>query len=443
MEPAPVVPGRTSVRTSVALAGAALALYGLIRFVFNAAAVRVFGPEYVGVVGVGVSWATLAAVLVASAPAVVVSRFVAERRGRGEDERAGAVLAGVLLLGGFALAGAAVVLAGVPALAPVRLLALYAPGFGLYLLLKAGYLAWADDRSYFLAEIAACGAFFATFAAACAARSPLGATASLLVHPLVFALVAAVRLRRRLRWTGALRELRAGAGTYAPFLGASFVNALGGLGGYHLIVVAAGAILREPADVGYVALILASLSPLNLAPQALGAVLLPELAFRSAGADAAATRGLVRKSVVAMQVVAGAAGVPLLLFPGFWLARLGVPDRADLRLAWVLLALPLLVAMISAPCGHLLNATRHAAAHARATAATLLAGLAVGIATLAAWGVPGAGVFRAVGEIPLALFRLFRANREVGWAEGRRGSTAGTLLALAAAAVIGALAALP
>jgi O-antigen/teichoic acid export membrane protein len=427
----------------VALTAAALALYGLIRFVFNAVAVRIFGAEFVGVVGVGSSWATLAAVLIASAPAVVVSRFVAERRGRGEDERAAAVFAGVLLLSGSALAGAAVVLAFVPALAPVRLLALYAPGFGFYLLLKAGYLAWADDRRYFAAEIVSSVAFFAAFAAACAARSPLGATASLLVHPLAFGLLAAFRLRRRMRLSGALRELRAGAGTYAPFLGASFVNALGGLGGYHLIVVAAGAILRDPADVGYVALILASLSPLNLAPQALGAVLLPELAFRSGAGDADATRRLVRRSVAAMQGFAVVAGVPLLAFPGFWMARLGVPDRGDLRVAWVLLALPLLVAMISAPCGHLLNATRHAAAHARATAATLLAGLGVGWLALAAWGVPGAGLFRFVGEIPLALFRMARANREAAWAEGRRGLLAGTLLALGAAAVIGALAARP
>src|SRR4029079_3704542 len=94
---------------------AGLGLYGLIRFVFNLASVRIFGASFLGDVNLALSTQTLIAVLWSAIPTVVVAKFVAEARGRGDRAEAKRIAGG-----GVGLSLAMAVLAPIVSLAFVR-----------------------------------------------------------------------------------------------------------------------------------------------------------------------------------------------------------------------------------------------------------------------------------------------------------------------------------
>src|SRR5262245_38075448 len=124
------------------IAGAALALFGLIRFTFNAVGVRVFGPEYIGAVGSRISSLTLIAVLLASVPSVLATKFIAEFCGAGQQRRAEQLFSGVVVATAFmgTAAALALVLLGPPGVGGI--LMTYVPLYGLYLVLKGAYFAF-------------------------------------------------------------------------------------------------------------------------------------------------------------------------------------------------------------------------------------------------------------------------------------------------------------
>src|SRR5262245_36396727 len=91
---------RGPLRASLVIAAGALALFGLIRLVFNTIGVRVFGPEYIGTTGSMISMLTIVAIAVSAVPSVLATKFVAEFRGAGDSERAARIFSGVVLATG-------------------------------------------------------------------------------------------------------------------------------------------------------------------------------------------------------------------------------------------------------------------------------------------------------------------------------------------------------
>src|SRR6185369_285004 len=121
-----------------------------------------------------------------------------------------------------------------------------------------------------------------------------------------------------------------------------------------------------------------SLAPLNFLPAALGTSLFPEIARRYGAGDEPGQRRAVAGSVLALQLLVLSAGTALLLAPDTCLRLMHVPPERDVRITWILLAWVLQLTIVSSPCGHFLNATRHAARHAAASLVFLILGLAMG-----------------------------------------------------------------
>ena len=405
---------RVPLRVSLAISAAALALFGLIRFVFNAVGVRAFGPEYVGDIGASVSGLTIVAVAIASVPSVLATKFVAEFRGANDVRRAERIFSGAvvatLLAGGVCTAALAA--AGRPAGHPA--LVAYVALFGLYLVFKGTYFAFGIQKLYARAEAIGAAAFGIVFAVACAGRRTDWATASLLAQPACFALVAAYDHRRFFGARSGLAELVRDWRGYGAYSAASFVNAMSGLGSYHLLVVVASLRL-DAAALGYLNVMLAALSPLSFIPTAYGAAAFPEMSLRHGEGDREGLRALIARSTRALQALAILSAGPLLVVPRAWLTLLHLPPRPDLVAAWCWLAVSIQIAMTSAPSGHHLNATRHIDRHALLSGFFLVTGVGVGSLALAAWGIAGAGIMRFAIDAPAAWGRMALSNRVVGW----------------------------
>jgi len=413
-------PGRQGNRLGLSflLASVALALFGLIRFSFNIVGLRVFGAEYLGQINLALSSYTVAAVLLATVPSVFTSKFVSECLGRDEVRRArtlfGAML--VLTLSATVVSITVADLAGVPF--GERLLLPYVPAFGLYLLFKSSYFAFGMATRYFRSELIAAAAFFGLFGVACALSLPWLATASLLAHPLVFSCLALVDHRRCIEFHGSLAELRRSWKQYASYSGFTFVNALSGLATYHLVIIFAGLLLDSPSDVGYLGVLMATLSPLNLLPTALGTVLFPELARRFGARDEAAQRHLVGGMVLLLQMFTVVAVAPLMAMPEWVLQVIDVPLRPDLSQAWCWLALSFALSVVSSPCGHYLNATRFVHVQAAIAACSIVAGVVTGMIALPLLGTLGAGLMRFAAAGGAAWVRMGVSERRLRWVEG-------------------------
>jgi O-antigen/teichoic acid export membrane protein len=428
-----------SLRASFLVAAIALALFGLGRFLFNLVTVRVFGPEFVGEVNVALSGWTVVTVLLGTVPALLTSKFVAESIALGNEVRAkriySASLAAALVPGLIVAVAASVVAAS-----ENRLWSWYVPIFAAYLVTKAAAFAFARQRAYVISEATGFAAFLLLLVTGCVVGSTRIVELSLLLHPAIIVAVMTWNLRREVVGSGLVRELTDEWRRYSAFSGASAVNAAAGLVSYHLAVVLAGFLLADRASVGYLSVLLSSLSPLNFLPTALGTSLFPELARRHGAGDEAGQRRAVARSVIALQTVVCTAGTALLLAPEPALLAMHLPVDSSVRVTWVLLAWALQVSIVSSPCGHYLNATRFAARHAVASLWFLLIGLAVGIAGLVMIGLVGAAIMRVGVDVGLAWTRMLMAERSLRWSGGIRGAVVGCHVALAAAMVAGLLA---
>jgi O-antigen/teichoic acid export membrane protein len=218
------------------------------------------------------------------------------------------------------------------------------------------------------------------------------------------------------------------------FSGASLVNAIAGLATYHFIIVMAGRLMADRAQVGYLSVILSTLSPLNLLPMALGITLFPEFARRYEAGDPNAGRQLLTRSTLALQSVVTTFGFWLIVLPGPMLRLAGVPDQASTRTGWILIAWSLLATTMSAPAGFHLNATRRVVFQASVSAGFAAAGLAIGFIALPRLGIVAAGLMRAGSDLGLAWSRLIAADHDLGFARSTRIRIAASHVAIASAA---------
>jgi len=429
---------RRPLRDSFLISAAALALFGLIRFVFNAVGIRVFGPEYIGVVGSTISTLTVIAVALASIPSVLAAKFVAEYRGSGDTARAYRLFSGVVIGTGFMgllSSGALTALGRPPGAAS---LVCYVPLFGFYLVFKGTYFAFAYQRQYARAEAIGAVAFAIVFSAACFWRQPSLASASLLAHPLVFTLIALVDHRAFFRLHGGLAELAREWRRYGVYSIATFVNAMNGLGSYHFLVILASMFL-DLATVGYLNVLLATLAPLSLIPAAYGTAGFPEMARLHGVGDVERLRSLLWRSTVALQAIAVLAAGPILVAPGKILPLLHVPPDHGLLVTWCCIAVSLQLNMTSAPAGHFLNATEHVVRHAMLSGVFLVFGTVVGVAAMSVSGAVGVGIMRFALDGPLAWARMTLAERSVRWVGSHVAQLIGgqlAILSLFASAVV-------
>lgn len=401
------------------MSGATLALFGLVRLIFNAVGVRIFGAEYVGVVGAAQSTSSIAAVLLAAVPSVLGTRFVSQHRGAGEAERAArlftAVLVATIVLAGAATAAFA--WTGSPAGAPV--LAVYVLFFSLYLLFKATYFAFGMSRAYARAEGAGFVAFLVTFGVACALRSTTAATLSTLAHPAVVVLSGCWDHRAHWRPQGAWSELARDGKGYAGFALSTLANALNGLASYHLLLVLASRQL-DAESTGHLSVLLSALSPFSLLPTAFGSAAFPELSRRFGGGDHVGMTRLMRRSTIVLQGVILVAMTPFFFLSGALLPLLGLPADVGLETTWSWILLALLLNCISAPAGHYLNASEHVHKHAVLSVLTLAIGTWVGLGALTRYGIVGAGIMRWAVDGTMAWARIALAEIVSPWMSGAR-----------------------
>jgi O-antigen/teichoic acid export membrane protein len=402
------------------ISAGALALFGLIRFVFNTVGLPVFGPEFIGQIGTRISAITIVAIVIASVPSVLGTKFVAEFRGAGDPARAGRLFSGVLIATTVAGALAAVSIAVLDRPSGASILASYAPLYGLYVVFKGSYFAFSMQRRYARSEIVGASAFALTFGVACFRHNPALATASLLAHPAVFVALAVNDHHAYIRVGGGLRELAHEWRRYGLYSIATFVNALNGLGSYHLLVVIAAYYL-DPVNLGFLNVVLAALAPLNLVPTAYGSAAFPEMSRRYGAGDSSGLRALLRRSTIVLQGFAVLASAVTLIAPARVLTLLHLPHSSALIVTWCCITLSLELNMSSAPAGHFFNATRYVGRHAVLSGVFLIAGTTVGLAAMGAWGIAGAGVMRLALDGPLAWTRMVVAERWTGWVGGPRG----------------------
>jgi len=399
-------------------AAASVAVAGLARFIFNTVGIQRFGAAYLGEVNFACSSATVLGVLAGTVPSVLVGKFVSEELGRGDPERAGRILAGLLALAAGAGAvgtAACFVLAG-----SASILCPYVALYSISLWGKAAYFAHRLGRRYFLNELLSFMGFLFSFTAGCLLASPTIATVSLLVQPFLFCLVAAADFRPTLRFRGAFRGLGLGGRAYLTFSSATFANALVGLGSFHLLVILAGLLFPDKEQVGQLALLLALLAPLNFFPLALGSVLLPEMARLFGQRDEESQRVLLRRSVMALEAVTVLAAGPLLAWSDRVLPAVGAPAVVGLRITWGLLVIGAALSAVSSPCGHFLNATRYVARHAALSTAFFGLGVVAAPGLMGGFGLPGAALVRLIADGGAAAGRMLLAERFAGWSEPAR-----------------------
>lgn len=415
---APVVNGPRSQSTGIGagflVAMGALALYGLARVFFNFASLRAFGPVYVGEVSPAFSGTNILGIIVASAPAALIGKFVPQYEAEGEPRRARSIFAGTLVLtSALAVVAAGVLVVLWPFEAP-RALGTLVPLFSAYLLLRAGYFAFGLRRRYFVAELASGLTFVTALAWGTLGGFSSFTTLSLVLHPATFVALAIFHLRHELVLRGSLAEVRASLGRYASYIGSSLVNAVSGLASYHLVVVFAGLML--PArDTGHLAALLSMVAPFNLAPVALGVVLFPAISRMDGLGDEDGQRRLVARSVLALQLFASFTIGPLLCFPDVALAIAGLPVEPTLILLMAMVFLDGMLSIVSSPCGHFLNASRFVHRQAVLSAASVVGGTVVGLPAIGAFGLIGCGIMRFASIGPLAWARMVEAQRQIRW----------------------------
>lgn len=413
--PAPLGADMVRLVRGVAVSALALALYGLVRLAFNLFGLRAFGPEFIGRINTGLSAFTVAGFLAGAPTAGLIGKFVAESEARGQGDAGSRLFSRALLLTALALIPATLLAVfALPEARGERMLFLYAPGFGLYWALKSGCFAFRENRRYFLAELIGALAFTALFLPALWTGSRNLASASLLAAPWAFNVVAFVGLWRRTGWP---------LGRFAVdldrrhwgFLGSSLLNALSGLGALHLVVLVAGLALPSTKTVGFLAVQLSALTPLNLLPNALGAVLFPELARRFGLDDRAGQCALVESGTLVLHGVSALLLVPTFVFPEIVFRLLALPVEPALVRAWIILGTAAFLWVVSAPCGYFLNAAADVHRHAWGCAAFLAGGVAAGGPAIVTFGLDGVGLMRMLTAGCPSWFRIILAHRRLGW----------------------------
>lgn len=407
----------------------ALGAFGLTKVAFNLAAIRApaLGKVFLADFNAAYSLCVLAVVAYGQAFGAMSNKFVAESVGAGRLDHARRLHTGMLtvlailavgalaLLLAFAAPVARVLRLGNPAMlvAVAPYVALYAVAF----YLKYAYYSFDRIKAYCMAELAACAVFFIALGLATARGIPGLATQAFNLHAGAFCAIALWQLRGCWLWQGAIGALRAEARRLVHFAAHIWVNQMAGFGLWHISILIVSFTGADPAVKAEYSALLHCLTPLNLFPMALSALLLPAFARRyGARSDEAARRLLLGgETAVTLAMVplciAGAALAPELV-------RLAVEsDAVAMRAAFVILLASYTIRFHTVPLANYLNATRYVHFMAYIAVAGTAAAAAVWWLAVPMWGAAGA----AAGNLALNLatvslvVRVMHRRAAPGW----------------------------
>lgn len=397
-----------SVPGGFVLSLAALVLFGLVRFCFATFGVRVFGPAYVGDVMGAIAPALLLATVGAAPLAVLISKYVPELKAQDQRDRAARVYTAMMFAGVTVLVAPGVIL-GVGL--GFRCVAIaYFSLYVVYLLLKQSMYAFQRMHEYFIAEAVSSATFFVAFGAACASGATALATVSLLCPPFVFLLIASRQLRREMLWAGCGHELRSNLRQYGPFLFSTLINALAGVAGYQLVLTVGALLEVDKTTLGYIAVLLAALSPFGLVPSALGTVLFPELARRYGAEDTQGQTRLVANATAFLQLFSGLAfGCAAILGPAV-VSLLKVPAETGYLELWVVSCAALYMSTVSSPSGIYLNATKYVQRNSAISVTFVVLAASAAVVTFRHDPTLAAAVTYGLAMVPPAWIRGFLAR---------------------------------
>lgn len=399
---------------SVLASGLALALFGIVRFTFTLVGIRKFGPAFIGDTSAAVSTLTVIGILAGAGPSNLALKYIAQYLGEELPDRADRVFAGAF---GFAVVFSIVAapLALLMSIPDTAELLVYAPLFSSYLFLKGTYFSFGAGRAYLTAEFCGAASFTAVFGSAIFMDEHYLALHSLTAHLAGFVTKAVWDHRQHFVSSRVVQELRRDLREYLPYMAASLLNALAGMGSFHLVVVLASIVLANSTEVGYISALLAALGPFNLLPAAVGYVLFPELARRYGARDSEGQRQLVAWATLGLQVPATVLFGGVALASPLILPLIGVPVRPDLTLLFGITCFDAALSMISAPSGHFLNATRYIGTQATFSSTFLLLALPTGWFAMLRFGTLGAAVMRFLASAPPSYLRLLLSERLLRW----------------------------
>jgi hypothetical protein len=193
---------------SFAVASASLALFGFGRMMFNLAGLQVFGPATIGTANIAISMWSLVAVVIATVPSFVVSKYVSEFVAAAEPKRAAQILTMSLLTTSGALFVAVLASLLVHARSGSWPWPLYGGAFGTYLVCRAACFAHQRMRTAFQGEVFGFVAFAIMLLLGLAARSVTLAAAALIAQPTVYCARVIWGFRHEFRFQGAFAEIR-------------------------------------------------------------------------------------------------------------------------------------------------------------------------------------------------------------------------------------------
>jgi O-antigen/teichoic acid export membrane protein len=272
-------------------------------------------------------------------------------------------------------------------------------------------------RQYCLAELVGSLAFFVALGASAASARPEAFALPWLVHPLVFATVAAVHLYGSGRHGAGPGRPEYPVGKYVRYGASWLASAASGLGAYHLSILLTAVLLVDPVATGYYSVTLSMLTPLNLLPIAVSTVLFPQMTTNLAAGNDTENAALIRSATGGLLLPLSLAVVLIFLLARDVLAFFGVPALPQQVLALQLIAFGILVSLVSTPAGSFLSATLYARSAARIGALTLGLGVALWVVLIPRIGIVGSALGYAVLMAVKGIASVIVSHRHRPWVE--------------------------
>ena len=415
-------------RKQVVLTTVAFGAYGLSRVAFNYAAIHSAGPSFVGQVNALISLVVVILAFIAQPIAATLNRFAPRYLAEGNRSAAGTLLSwscSVTLLVTTILYIVVTVL--VPDVQPLAsfshsewypVAAIYVFGYAFYFLFKMAYFGFGRVVSYAYSELTAVAVFCAGLWIAFEAGRPSWFAVTLLVHPATFSAMAIWNLRARYAWTPAGEGWNESFVEYTRYGILWLTGSAAGLAAYHGSILALSTAGVKSGTVGYYALCLSVIAPLNFLPSILSQLMFPRLAANSALGATSANSALIRDvtSVLGVFLVLG-----LTLLCGLAsviLHAVGLPAAPQWIAVFQLLAIGTSISLLSTPSGNFLFADSYAMSSAGIGVLSLGVGGIVWWMSVPRLGAVGAALGYALLMTARGVLNMVVANHHARWQAG-------------------------
>jgi O-antigen/teichoic acid export membrane protein len=296
--------------------------------------------------------------------------------------------------------------------------ATYVFGYAFYFLFKMAYFAYGRVAMYVRSEVIAVSVLFVSLLFAFREGRPAWFALALILHPVIFIAMALRDLRSCYGWTFAGDKRITSTGEYLGYATFWLASAASGLAAYHgsILVLSVGG--SHSATVGYYALCLSLIAPLNFLPSILSQVMFPRMAANSA-VGAASSNSLLIREVTSTLIVFLILAVSMVCGCASWILRaVGMTSSP----AWIavvqLLTVGTSVSLLSTPCGNFLFADSYAKISALIGACSLGVGVIVWGIAVPRWGAVGSALGYAALMTVRGVSNMVVANQYARWQDG-------------------------